>query len=56
MPIDAYNYDSNIRKELAIAGMTVLEDTFVTKNFRWRVQAFIYHPEYAFETAASDYG
>ena len=25
--IDAYNYDSNIRKELAIAGMTALEDT-----------------------------
>ena len=29
--IDAYNYDSNIRKELAIAGMTALEDTSVTK-------------------------
>ena len=29
--IDAYNYDSNIRKELAIAGMTALEDTCVTK-------------------------
>ena len=29
--IDAYNYDSNIRKELAIAGMTALEDTSVKK-------------------------
>ena len=29
--IDAYNYDSNIRKELAIAGMTALEDASVKK-------------------------
>ncbi|MFR7829926.1 MAG: hypothetical protein ACLU3F_00005, partial [Blautia wexlerae] len=53
--IDAYNYDSNIRKD-TIAEMMTHWKTLLSKKFPVESSAYYLSSGYAFETAASDHG